>query len=100
MSCEVLLWLAVGEVAVLEAGGVVGAEGGEGPEFGRERADVGDGFVGWAGAWLAAGAVACFGDEGGRGMAVGPGGVSLVVGDVFAGAVHGVTIDRCGDIRI
>ena len=65
-------------------------EGGYFPEDGREGADVGNGFVGWAWAGVAAGAVAIFGDEFGRGMAMGPRGVVLVVGDVFADAVDGV----------
>ena len=58
--------------------------------------DVGNGFVGGAGAGVAAGAMAFFGDEFGCGMAVGPGGVFLVVGDVLADAIDGVGVDLLG----
>ena len=95
-SWEVFVGPAEGEVAVLQVYGVVGVEGGEFPEAGRKGADVWNGFVGWAWAGVAAGAVAFCGDEFGCGMAIGPWGVILVVGDVFADAVDGVSVDDLG----
>ena len=46
---------------------------------------------------VAAGAVAEFGDVFGWRVAIGPGGVALVVGDVFAGAAVGVGVDAFGE---
>ena len=46
---------------------------------------------------MAAGAVAEFGDVFGWGVAIGPWGVALVVGEVFAGAADGVGVDALGE---
>ncbi len=95
-SCGVFVGTTKGEVAVMETMGVVGVEGGYFPENGREGAERWNVVGGGAGAGVAAGAVAFFGDEFGCGMAVRPGGVVLVVGDVFADAVDGVAVDHLG----
>jgi hypothetical protein len=58
----------------------------------------GEGWVaGGGGSSVAAGAVAELGDVFGWGVAVWPGGVALVVGDVFAGAADGVGVDAVGE---
>ena len=91
-SWEVLLWEAEGEIAVAEDGAVVEIGGGDFPEMFGEGAEF-FGFVRGAGGGVTAGAVAKFGGVWGRGMAVGPGFVFSLIGDVFAHAVGGVAID-------
>jgi hypothetical protein len=93
----VFIWEAIREVAFAEVGGVGDAEGGEFPEEFWKGADEVVVLVGGAWARVAAGAVAGFGDEFGRGVAVRPGGVALGVRDVFADAGDGVEIDGGGE---
>jgi len=91
-SCDEFVWEAEGEIAGAEGVGVAGRGGCDFPEDFREWAEV-FGFVNGAGALLAAGAVAELGDVFRWGMAAGPGGVALVVGDGFAHAGDGVAVD-------